>query len=133
MPVDTPTSERRSKPFDDSRRTDHAMSKKLPYRLETETGAVIDLEFPLHRETASPVHTLQMLNAVLAAIDREVRETGPLSNGDVLQALAMALAARATMIHGSGADVAPIVKNLVDTALTAAADGARDHHTAGHA
>ena len=67
--------------------------------IDGRTGDVIDFEFELHPETGSPVRVAQLLDAVLGTLDREIQVLGETSNGDILQALAMALAARARMIH----------------------------------
>ena len=72
---------------------------KLPFSAKTATGDHYDIEFPLHEETANAVRVRQLLAELLATIDKDIALSGGLSNGDVLQAAAMAMAVRARMIH----------------------------------
>ena len=95
------------------------MSRKLPYRATTATGEVFDIEFPLHEETESAVRVGQVITAVLGAVDRDIHVAGETSNGDVLQALAMALAVRAGMVHAPKDTTDAIAARLVKTALDA--------------
>lgn len=107
--------------------------KKLPYRAKTRTGDVFDLEFPLHDETGSPMRVDQMLTAILGTLDRDIGLAGETSNGDVLQALAMAIAVRSRMIHAPSAVSANMTRALVETALDAAADAQRQSPQSGTA
>ena len=107
--------------------------KKLPYRARTTTGDTFDIEFPLHNETASPVRVAQLVSAILAAIDKDIAVAGEASNGDVLQAVAMAMAVRARMIHAPPATVEQLAGQLLRMALAAAADAPREGQPAGHA
>jgi hypothetical protein len=95
------------------------MARHLPYRATTSTGNRFDFEFPLHAETVSAVHVSNLLSAVLAALDREIRLLGQVGNGDVLQAVAMALAVRTRMLPGDPALLDPSVRGLLETALSA--------------
>ena len=106
---------------------------RLPYRVETRTGDCFDIDFPLHPATDDPVRTTQILSAVLEAIDRDIDIVGPAGNGDVLQAVAMALAVRATMIHAPVDTTAGLARDLLQTALTAAGEAPRHSSPAGHA
>ncbi len=99
--------------------------KKLPYRATTRTGDVFDIEFPLHGETDSPMRVNQVLSAVLAVIDRDVALSGETANGDVLQALAMALAVRARIIHAPPETTARLASTLTTSALSAAIEAER--------
>ena len=67
------------------------MPQNLPYDVTTATGEKSAFEFPLHAETQSAMRVSQLLNAVLGSLDRELRVLGNTANGDVMQALAMAL------------------------------------------
>ena len=108
--------------------------KKIPYRATTATGDVFDIDFPLHEETVDPVRVSQMVSAVLAALDRDIRlGGGETANGDVLQALAMALAVRAGIIHAPTAATAALARDLLGTALDAVAAAPRSSPTAGNA
>ncbi|MGD9387720.1 MAG: hypothetical protein PVI87_05785 [Gammaproteobacteria bacterium] len=95
------------------------MPKRMPYRATTASGNQFDFDFPLHPETGSAVHVANLLDAVLATLDREIRQLGPMSNGDVLQAVAMALAVRTRMLPGSPEQLAGLSGHLVAEALNA--------------
>jgi len=97
------------------------MPKRLPYRATTASGNQFEFEFPLHPETGSAVHVANLLDAVLGAVDREVRQLGGVSNGDVLQALAMTLAVRARMLPGDPGALAGLARQLLEGALSAPA------------
>lgn len=95
------------------------MARHLPYRVTTASGNRFDFEFPLHPETVDPVQVSQLLDAVLGALDREIHLLGTVGNGDLLQALAMALVARTRMLPGPDARVEGLVRELLEAALTA--------------
>lgn len=97
----------------------------LPYRVETATGDVLDIEFPLHGDTTSPVRVNQMLTAVLEALDQDIKVCGETANGDVLQAMAMALAVRARMIHAPASVTRDLAAQLLTTASAAAGESER--------
>ncbi len=107
--------------------------KKLPYRAETGTGTIFEIEFPLHRETGDAVRVAQLVSHVLDAVDKDIAVAGETSNGDVLQALAMAIAIRAEMIHAPRATTGDLAKRLLSDALAAMAESARHEPQAGHA
>lgn len=105
----------------------------LPYRVETATGDVLDITFPLHDDTGSPMRVDQLLSAVLNAVDQDIKVCGETANGDVLQALAMALAIRARMIHAPAELTAKLSEGLLSTALSATATAVRTEPTSGNA
>lgn len=105
----------------------------LPYRVETATGDVLDITFPLHSETVDPVRVDQMLSAILDAIDKDIKVCGETGNGDVIQALAMALAVRARMIHAPEDVTATLAKVLLETASNAASSAERAEPKSGNA
>lgn len=107
--------------------------KKLPFRAATASGDVFDIEFPLHGETADPVRVGQLVSALLNTVDRDVAIAGETSNGDVLQALAMALAVRARMVHAPSQTSGALAAQLLKTALAAAAEARRETPQIGHA
>jgi IS30 family transposase len=96
------------------------MARPLPFTAVTDTGDKLDIEFALHPSTESAVRVHQLLGDTLETISREVRRD-PMSNGDVLQALAMALAVRARMIAASTDVTAELATTLVETALASVA------------
>ena len=99
--------------------------RPLPYRVETATGDTLDITFPLHSETGSPMRVDQMLSAILNSLDQDIKLCGETANGDVLQALAMALAVRARMIHAPNEVTAKLAQKLLASATTAASSAER--------
>jgi hypothetical protein len=94
---------------------------------------MFDIEFPLHNDTVDAVRVGQLVSTLLQAIERDLDVVGEMSNGDVLQALAMATAVRARMIHASQDLTEAIAKELVGIALGAVAEATHHEATAGHA
>ena len=109
------------------------MATHLPYTTTTATGERFDISFPLHLETASPMRVAQLVTAVLETLDREVKVEPTTGNGDILQAMAMALAMRASMIAVAKPVTDRLAANLVGTALTAMTDADRRYIHVGHA
>ena len=107
--------------------------KKLPYRARTVTGDIFDFEFHLHEETGDAVRVGQLVSALLDAIDRDIALAGDTSNGDVLQATAMAMAIRARMIHAPRQATEALSTGLLKTAPQAVADTGRESPQVGHA
>lgn len=95
------------------------MPKRMPYRATTATGNQFEFDFPLHPETGSAVTVSNLLDAVLGAVDREVRQLGVVSNGDILQALAMTLAVRTRVLPGNPEALGGLARRLLDDALSA--------------
>jgi hypothetical protein len=106
---------------------------RLPYRATTASGERFDISFPLHPQTASPMRVSQMLSAILAALDAEVKLDPGTSNGDVLQALAMALSIRASMIEAPKELTDRLSVDLVSASLAAMNDADRHYAHLGHA
>lgn len=109
------------------------MSQRLPYTLHTGTGTDIDFVFPLHAETASAARVLQLTQAILDTVDEELRKDSATCNGDVLQALAIALAARTAMIAAPAPLTSQLASDLVEAALSAATKGRKRIGQVGHA
>lgn len=107
--------------------------RPLPYRVETATGDVLDITFPLHAETGSAMRVDQMLSAILDALDRDIKVCGETANGDALQALAMALAVRARMINAPENVTMKLARDLLNAASHAAAGAERVSPTSGNA
>jgi hypothetical protein len=108
------------------------MAATLPYLAHTATGEKIEFAFPLHAQTRSGMRVEQLLGAVLGAIDREMRVLGETANGDVLQALAMALAVRTAMLHAPYAVGRDLSAELAASALAAAGECVRQPGVVGH-
>jgi|APTNR8051073442_1049403.scaffolds.fasta_scaffold05300_6 predicted metalloenzyme YecM len=109
------------------------MESILPYRVHTATGERVDIAFPFHPETVSPSRVAQILSAVLNALYSKVRLDPATSNGDMLQAVAMALAVRATMIDTPREVTDSLSADLVNAALAATRDVERTLGPVGHA
>ena len=107
--------------------------KHLPYQAKTATGDTFDIEFPLHSDTGDPIKVEQLISVMLKTIDDELAVTGPTSNGDVLQAVAMTLAIRSGMIHSPLESSSALTHDLVDTALKAFARAAVHRAPSGRA
>lgn len=95
------------------------MASYLPFTATTASGERFDISFPLHEHTASPVRVAQLASAVLEALDREVAVSPGTANGDILQAVAMALAIRAAMIEAPKEMTDRLARGLVNTSLDA--------------
>lgn len=109
------------------------MSKYLPYRATTAHGDVLDIPFRLHPDTGSSMRVSQLLDGVLRALDREIGVLGETSNGDVLQALCMATAIRAGIIHAGRETTDELARSLLDAALESVANADRHNAPSGHA
>jgi hypothetical protein len=109
------------------------MAAKLPYRATTATGDRLDFEFTLHEETGDPVRVSQMLSALLATLDRDLQLQPDTSNGDLLQALAMALAVRTRLLFGDGVTAEALSRQLLEEALASSREVERQSPAAGHA
>lgn len=108
------------------------MARQLPYEVTTGSGEKFSFEFPLHEETKSPVRVSQILTSVLGVLDRELRVLGDTANGDVMQALAMALAVRTAMLHAPYAVGRDLASGLSTAALAAGENCERDAGSVGH-
>lgn len=104
----------------------------LSYRAQTHTGDVFDIEFPLHDDTGSAKRVGDLVSVILSTIDQDIKYEGETSNGDVLQAIAMALAVRARMIHASPELISKLARELLDSALTAASEAERQSSPSGN-
>jgi hypothetical protein len=107
--------------------------KTLPYRARTEMGEIFDIAFPLHEETQDANRIEQLVSALLDAVDKDIAIAGEASNGDVLQAVAMAMAIRAGMIQASRDIAGRLACGLLENALEAVSDAPRLGLQAGHA
>jgi hypothetical protein len=109
------------------------MATHMPYTARTSSGDVFEISFPLHAETGSAMRVSQLLTAILETLDREIAVLGETSNGDVLQALSMASAIRAAMIHAPLPVAQRLAAELQATALRAMENAERQSPQAGHA
>ena len=79
----------------------------------------INFLFELSEDTKSPISVHQLLDLILSYINKETKIT-KLSNGDIIQALAMALAVRMKMVVADEKLVEKIVIDCVSKAINAA-------------
>ncbi len=93
----------------------------LFYQARTATGDAFDIEFPLHQDTYSATRIAELVTSILQSIDRDLANEGETSNGDVLQAVAMALAIRSRIILAPPALTGKLAIELLGTALGAVA------------
>jgi hypothetical protein len=92
---------------------------RLPYTAVTTAGEAFDIQFPLHAETRSAEAVADILTAVLGAISARVESRQGVSDGDVLQALAMAMAVRARMVAVPPKTSLSLMHGLVDETFAA--------------
>lgn len=92
----------------------------LTYSAVTASGRAFDIEFPLHPETRSHEAVSDMMTGLLETLSKNVESRKDISDGDVLQALAMTLAIRGRMIEAAPETVRALVAQLFDAAFDAA-------------
>jgi hypothetical protein len=95
------------------------MADHLEYHVSTSSGNRFDLSFPLHPDTMSKTQVARLLTAILGAVDTEINTAGGVGNGDVLQAVAMALAVRARILGVPSEQIDNLARELVNAALGA--------------
>ncbi len=94
----------------------------LDYTAVTASGEAYEIRFPLHPQTLSASTVEALLTAVLEAVSQRV-EAASVSDGDVLQALAMASAIRMKTIDAPMRTSQDLFSDLLSNA-TLAADNA---------
>ena len=104
----------------------------LPYTAHTETGDTFVIEFPLSEHTEDGVRVHQLMTTVLSSVANDLKILGTVSNGDILQALSMALAVRTRMVFAPEQTMRTIVTELTETALSACYQAERKSDPAGH-
>lgn len=105
----------------------------LPYRFTTPTGDAISFEFELHPETGSAMRVHQLLDRVLHTLNHEIAILGETRNGDLLQALAMAIAVRTEMIPANPEMSRDLARTVLERALRSLDHARHDTMRAGHA
>ena len=99
--------------------------RKLSYTTITSGGDAFDIAFPLHDETRSAESVGKILCAVLTSVSAEITQGVETSDGDVLQALAMALAVRARLVEVRPAVSLKLMHELLDGAFAATLEANR--------
>jgi hypothetical protein len=105
--------------------------KRMRYTAVSSAGSAFDIQFPLHEQTRSESAVAGLLGAVLDGISAQVESRGDISDGDVLQSLAMAMAIRARTVDAAPAASLRLMHQLLDQAVAAALDAS--NYTTGRA
>lgn len=96
--------------------------KVLPFSVLTASGEAFKVMFPLHPQTVSPDLVGSLTTRLLDTISDVVSQRPGVSGGDVLQAIAMALAVRAQVIDAPPLAAARVAEQLLADALAAVAE-----------
>lgn len=100
-------------------------ARTLGFTATTTSGEVLEFQLPLHPHTASSEHVGRLLEAVLDRLSELVDGPESISDGDVLQALSLAMAVR-LRVAGVAPDTArQLVEDLANLALDGAEGGER--------
>jgi len=106
---------------------------RLPYHFTSASGDTITFEFKLHPETGSATRVFQLLDVLLQTISREVTILGDTRNGDLLQAMAMAMAVRVELIPGESELTRDLARQVLEQALQSLQNARRATPQIGHA
>lgn len=91
----------------------------LAFSLKTANGEERVIEFPLHPETGDAAAVGDMLEALLDALSEYVTGDTSVSNGDVVQALAMVTSIRLGMLPVPMETARALFDDLLDRAAAA--------------
>lgn len=91
---------------------------RLPFHAHRADGTHFDIEFELHPQTGTVDHVGALAGAILEAIAARVDALGTVSDGDVLQALAVATAVRAEVTNAPRADIDAAARVFLEAALS---------------
>jgi len=105
--------------------------KRLAYTAVTSSGLAYEIRFPLHQETRSQEAVADMMSAILETVSVKLADHATVSDGDVLQALAMTMAIRARLVDATPAVSLRLMHGLIDQAFAAALNA--DEFAAGRA
>jgi len=94
--------------------------KTMTFTAVTSGGRAFEIDFPLHAQTRSEQGVSQMATALLAAISRTLESSRGMSDGDVIQSLAMTLATRVRMLETPPETSRRLVLELFESAFQAA-------------
>jgi hypothetical protein len=104
----------------------------LPFTATTTAGEVLEFQLPLHPHTSSADHLGTLVQAILECVSQVVEGPQDMSDGDVLQALTLALAVR-LRVAGMGSETARrLVEDLANLALDGFEGGAQVADAARH-
>lgn len=96
--------------------------KLMQFTAVTSGGRAYDIDFPLHPETRSPSAVSDLVTALLAAITTHAGSRDDVSDGDILQALAMTTAIRGRMLEGDPEQIEGLTRLLGGRAWDAVRD-----------
>ena len=85
----------------------------------TSGGRAFDIEFPLHPQTQSAIAVSDLVTRLLAVISEHAKDHTDVSDGDILQALAMTSAIRGRMLEGDPTKIADLNRFLNEQAWQA--------------
>jgi hypothetical protein len=92
---------------------------RLQFVALTASGRAYDIAFPLHPETRSPESVSALVSRLLEAISGHAAEREDVSDGDILQALAMTAAIRGRMLDADPAQIQHLTGQLYGEAWAA--------------
>ena len=96
----------------------------LQFVAVTSGGKAFDIAFPLHPQTQSATSVSDLVTGLLAVISEHAKGRTDVSDGDILQALAMTSAIRARMLEGDPAKIADLNRFLNEQAWQAVSSAA---------
>lgn len=82
----------------------------------TSGGRAFDIDFPLHPETRSAKSVSDLVTRLLETISEHAGQRDDVSDGDILQALAMTTAIRGRMLDADQAQIESLTSLLQKTA-----------------
>ena len=91
----------------------------LQFVAVTSGGRAFDIEFPLHPQTQSVSAVSDLVTRLLAVISEHAKDRTDVSDGDLLQALAMTSAIRGRMLEGDQGNIADLNRLLNEQAWQA--------------
>lgn len=91
----------------------------LQFVAVTTGGRAFDINFPLHPETRSPTAVSALVSRLLESISEHATGRDDVSDGDILQALAMSAAIRGRMLDADPQQIETLTQLLLDNAWEA--------------
>lgn len=85
----------------------------------TSGGRAFDIDFPLHPETRSPQAVSDLVTRLLETISEHANQRDDVSDGDILQSLAMTAAIRGRMLDADPQQIETLTRLLFDHAWEA--------------
>jgi hypothetical protein len=92
-------------------------ARTLAFTATTSSGEVLEFQLPLHPHTSSETHVGTLLEGVLDRVSELVEGPDNMSDGDVLQALTLAMAVRLKVAGLAPETAQQLVEDLANLAL----------------